>query len=97
MITSVLPTIDRSSPLTTSFLPKRFARDFVSRKKDVHLAKLVRRRGVIAKTTTTEDTMHPTIIKALADERIAAWTSIRPRAKRDRRLRGRRWLVWATR
>jgi len=52
---------------------------------------------VIAKTTTEEDAMHPTIIKALADERIADWTSTRPRARRDRRLRRRPWLVWATR
>jgi hypothetical protein len=52
---------------------------------------------VIAQTTTEEDAMHPTIIKALADERIADWTSIRPRARRDRRLRRWRWLVWATR
>ena len=41
--------------------------------------------------------MHPTIIKALADERIAGWTSTRPRTKRDRRLRRRPWLVWASR
>ena len=64
---------------------------------DVHLVELARRRGVIAKTTTEEDAMHPTIIKALADERIAEWTSIRPRAKRVRRPRRRAWLVWATR
>ena len=66
-------------------------------KEDVHLGELVRRRGVIANTTTEEDAMHPTIIKALADERIAEWTSTKPRAKRDRRLRRRPWLVWATR
>jgi hypothetical protein len=41
--------------------------------------------------------MHPTIIKALADERIADWTSIRPRVRRERCLRRRGWLVWATR
>jgi hypothetical protein len=41
--------------------------------------------------------MHPTIIKALADERIADWTSIRPPARHERRLRRRPWLVWATR
>ena len=41
--------------------------------------------------------MHPTIIKALADERIANWISPRPQAKRDQRLRRRPWLVWATR
>jgi hypothetical protein len=52
---------------------------------------------VIAKTTTEEEAMHPTIIKALADERIAEWTSIRPPAKRVRPLRRRAWLVWAIR
>jgi hypothetical protein len=52
---------------------------------------------VIAQTTTEEDAMHPTIIKALADERIAEWTSIRPAAKRVRPVRRRAWLVWVTR
>ena len=65
--------------------------------KRVHLGELARRRGVIAKTTTEEDAMHPTIIKALADERIANWTRVKPTAKRERRLRWRRALVWATR
>jgi hypothetical protein len=51
---------------------------------------------VIAKTTTEEDAMHPTLIKALADELIADRTSIRPPAKRERRQRRRPWLVWAT-
>jgi hypothetical protein len=41
--------------------------------------------------------MHPTIIKALADERIANWTRVRPAAKRERRLRWRPRLVRATR
>ena len=41
--------------------------------------------------------MHPTIIKALADERIAEWTSARRTLKRERRPRRRRQLVWATR
>jgi hypothetical protein len=52
---------------------------------------------VIAKTTTEEGVMHPTIIQALAEERIATWTRPQPMAKRERRLR--RWprLVWATR
>jgi hypothetical protein len=52
---------------------------------------------VIAKTTTEEDAMHPTIIKALADERIANWTRAQPTANRERRLRWRRALVWAIR
>ena len=41
--------------------------------------------------------MHPMIMQALAEERIADWTSIRSRAKRDRRLRRRPWFVWAAR
>jgi hypothetical protein len=41
--------------------------------------------------------MHPTIITALANERIADWTSTGPRAQRERRLRRRPWLVWTTR
>ena len=41
--------------------------------------------------------MHPTIMMALAEQRIADWTRVQPTAGRQRRLR--RWprLVWATR
>jgi hypothetical protein len=52
---------------------------------------------VIAKTTTEEDAMHPTIIMALAEERIADWTRLQSTAKRQRRVRRRPRLVWATR
>jgi hypothetical protein len=52
---------------------------------------------VIAKTTIEEEAMHPTIIKALADELIADRTTIRPLVKRGRRPRRRLRLVWATR
>lgn len=69
----------------------------VRRRKDVHLAELARRRGVIAKTTNQEDGMHPTIIMALAEQRIADWTRVQPTAKRQRRLRRRPRLVWAAR
>jgi hypothetical protein len=69
----------------------------LSRKKHVHLGELVRRTGVIAKTTTEEDAMHPTIIMALAEERIADWTRVQPTATRERRPRRRLRLVWATR
>lgn len=64
---------------------------------DVHVGELVRRRGVIAKTTTEEDAMHPTIIKALADERIADRTRPTRAAASTRRLRSRLSLVWANR
>ena len=40
--------------------------------------------------------MHPTLIKALADELIADRTSVRQPAKPERRRRRRPWLVWAT-
>jgi hypothetical protein len=52
---------------------------------------------VIAQTTNEEDAMHPTIIMALAEERIADWTRVRPTTKRERRLRLRPRLVWAGR
>jgi hypothetical protein len=41
--------------------------------------------------------MHPTIIMALAEQRIADWTRVQPTAKRQRRLRRRPRLVWAAR
>jgi hypothetical protein len=52
---------------------------------------------VIAKTTDEEDAMHPTIMLALAEERIADWTRVRPKTQRRRRLRRRPRIVWATR
>lgn len=41
--------------------------------------------------------MHPAIIMALAEERIADWTRARPTAKREPRPRRRLRLVWAAR
>jgi hypothetical protein len=52
---------------------------------------------VIAKTTTEEDAMHPTIIKALTDELIADRTRVARAATPRRRLRRRLGLVWASR
>ncbi len=41
--------------------------------------------------------MHPTIMLALAEERIADWTRVRPTTQRQPRLRRRPLLVWTTR
>ena len=66
-------------------------------KKHVHLGELVRRGGVIAKTTTEEDAMHPPIMMALAEELVAERTSMRRPARGERRLRLRPRLVWFVR